>query len=196
MRGILKQCRASFGDPPRSLSAEERQRFCIWPPFWCFVGDPLLRLYWSQNKLRDRGRVVWGHLVQANSTLFSPGFMNSPANVVYNPTSDDDRSLDLLGQIAHFIFSLKGQWHKDKDLARCARWVTNETLRTFAAPVPDRFAQGREIIFSTLMVHRKHLPGGYLSGSILPLIVNPDETTAVMILPAEYWPERVDELGT
>jgi hypothetical protein len=193
MRSILKACQASFGDPPRSLTPEEERRFRIWPPLWCLLGDPLLRMYWSQNKLRDRGRVVWGHLVQANNLLFRPGGMNCPANVVYNPTSHDDRDVDALAEVAHNIFELKGKRHREKDLKRCARWVTQEKLRVFDAAVPTSLTSGREIIFSTLMVHRKHLPDGYLSTSVFPLIINPEETSSVMILPCDYWPDELSE---
>jgi hypothetical protein len=46
------------------------------------------------------------------------------------------------------------------------------------------------------MVHRKHLPRRYLHTMLLPLIINPEETPAAMILPSEYWPVGLNELGT
>jgi hypothetical protein len=197
MNSVLRACQSNFGEPPRSLSFGEKLRFLIWPPRWCLFGsDPLIGIYWTQNKLRDRGRVVWGQLVQANSLLFQPGPNNCPANVIYEPVASGERSYTALPRIANSIFGLKGQRHHDTELAECARWVTNERHRMVDAPVPKRLTGGRDVVFSTVMVHRKHLPSGYLSCSMFPLVINPEETPWTMILPHYYWPEGVDELGT
>ena len=197
MRRILRECQANFGDPPRSLTFGEKRDYRIWPPIWCLLsGDPLLKIYWDQKKLRDRGRVVWAHLVQANSLLFEPGHMDHPANIVYDPSTENDRVLDLLGDVAQQIYELKGTRPREKDLAECSRWVTNERQPIVDATVPARLSRGREIVFSTVMIHRKHLPGGYLSGSAFPLIINPEETPSAMVLPHFYWPDGVDALGT
>ena len=37
------------------------------------------------------------------------------------------------------------------------------------------------------MVHRKHLPRGYLRANWFPLVVAPKETPASVILPGRYW---------
>lgn len=197
MNNVLRACQHNFGEPPRSLSFGEKLRFRIWPPSWCLLGgDPLMGLYWNQKKLRDRGRVVWGHLVQANNLLFKPGPHDCPANVIYEPVASGERSYIALPRIAQSIFDLKGQRHHEAELRECSRWVTNERLRMVDALVPRQLTGGRDIVFSTVMIHRKHLPFGYLSCSMFPLIINPEETPWTMILPGEYWPEGVDALGT
>jgi hypothetical protein len=123
--------------------------------------------------------------------LFEPGNRNLPANVVYDPAPGrpDDQILVLLKRVAHSIFALKGQRHHDQELRECSRWVTEETLRMFNAEVPRQLTGGRTIIFSTIMVHRNHLPDGYLASMALPLVINPAETPMAMILPYEYWPD-------
>ena len=42
---------------------------------------------------------------------------------------------------------------------------------------------------SSLMVFRRHLPLGILTGNIVPLLVPPEEPYCVMILPSRFWPE-------
>jgi hypothetical protein len=197
MNSILSECRTYFGDPPRSLSLGQKLRFRIYPSLRERLSyDPLLRICDDQKKLRDRGRVVWGHLVQANALLFGPGPTNCPANVIYEPSPPNESSYAFLAPIAHSIFALKGKRHVDEDLDECARWVTSERLRMVNAPIPAQLSRGRAILFSTLLIHRKHLPAGYLSCSFFPLVINPDETPSVMILPSEYWPVGVAEMGT
>ncbi len=196
-KDVLRDCRYHFGEPPRSLSFGQKSRFRIWPPNWCIISlDPLLKIYFHQGRLRDGGRIVWGHIVQANRLLFEPGSFDCPANVVYDPDPPGVDDPTLLTPIAHQIFDLKGQRHADPELDDCSRWTTDEMSRIFDAPVPKRLTGGRSLVFSTIMVHRKHLPMGYLFSSFFPLVVNPEETSATMILPCDYWPEGVEELGT
>jgi hypothetical protein len=197
MNSILRECRTRFGDPPRSLSLGQKLRFRIYPSFRERLSyDPLLRIYDDQKKLRDRGRVVWGHIVQANILLFGPGRSNCPANVIYEPAPSDESGYAFLAPVAHSIYALKGKRHDDEDLGECSRWITDERLRMVNAPIPAQLSRGRAILFSTLVVQRKHLPAGYLSCSFFPLVINPAETPSVMILPFEYWPVGVAEMGT
>jgi hypothetical protein len=197
MKSILQECRNRFGEPPRSLGFGEKLRFRIWPPLWCrLANDPLLGLYADQKKLRDRGRVVWGHLVQANRRLFRPGQGNCPANVIYEPHPSGECNYASLAPVARDLFALKEKRHADEDLDECARWVTDEWLRMVNAPIPMPLSGGRAILFSTTVVDRKHLPAGYISCSFFLLIINPEETPWVMILPCYYWPAGAAVLGT
>jgi hypothetical protein len=194
---VLRESQGRFGDPPRSLSLKEKMRFRIWPPLWCLRAfDPLLRIYADQNKLRDRGRIVWGHIVQANRLLFQPGEHTSPAGIIYEPGPPGADSPARLAPIAQAIFDLKGRRYQDQELDECARRVTNERSRFFAVPVPMRLTGGRSVLFSVIMVHRKHLPRGYLDNPFVPVLINPEETPTVMILPHDYWADGVEELGT
>ena len=127
--------------------------------------------------------------------LFEPGPNDCPAGVIYEPVASGERSYLAYPRIAQSIFDLKGKKHRDPELRECARWVTDEWLRIVGAIVPEQLTGGRDVLLSCLMIHRKHLPSGYLSCSMFPLIINPEETPWTMILPGEYWPEGVDELG-
>jgi hypothetical protein len=42
-----------------------------------------------QHLLRE-GEVVWGHMVMANSHLYSPGEDDRPGNVIYSPAHNFD----------------------------------------------------------------------------------------------------------
>ena len=47
--------------------------------------------------------------------------------------------------------------------------------------------QGRS---AALMICRKHLPGGVLTGASFPLFVHA-ATQAVMVVPHEFWPQEM-----
>ena len=47
-----------------------------------------------------------------------------------------------------------------------------------------RFAfRGREVLYTTVMVARRHLPAGYLARTLVPLLVCPEKTEWTMVLP-------------
>jgi hypothetical protein len=41
--------------------------------------------------------------------------------------------------------------------------------------------------YETLYLQRHRLPTGYLAGWLLPVIVNPNRPSHVMVLPLDYW---------
>src|SRR5262249_9788146 len=86
---LIRACRARFGRPPRVLRAADVDacRLSLQPALEASFrknNDPLLWILADQAALRDRGRVVWGHLVQANQLLFDPNNDDTaPANMMY-----------------------------------------------------------------------------------------------------------------
>lgn len=178
---------------PPLLSANILERFYLHlrPPKWCRSSqDELMLIYRDQNKLLREGDIALGVIVQANAALFKKGSGNFPANVLYLTETDVENPVYRLWEIAHKIFSLKGTKPEDADERKFARMVSYELGRDFRVTVPDSLAQGLDATYTTIMIHRKHLPYGYLTGGYFPLLIH-QESRAAMILPARYWPTEI-----
>ena len=171
----------------------ERVYVRLRPPKWCRRSkDDLMLIYRDQKKLMNEGEVVVAMLVQANAALFKKGFDDAPANVIYTEEPVGDNPLQSLQEIAHRIFGLKGTKPDDPDEQKFAGMVSYEYGRDFRVTVPDKLAGGLDVTYTTIMVHRKHLPQGYLANGFFPLLVH-QESRAAMILPARYWSKELLE---
>ena len=101
--------------------------------------------------------------------------------------------MDDLQALAGGLFQLKGDSPEDEELERVANAITDELKRTLRLALPRSVTDGRKIFFTTCFIQPSHLPDGFLAQGFFPLIVYPEETDAVMILPANYWPEELFE---
>ena len=158
-------------------------------PAWMRATDALSEAVDKQALLLAEGKVVWGSVVQANNLLFKPGDSDHPAMVVYSRESELDARPAELRAIAQRIYKLKGATPKDPVERAIADKVTNEMDRTMGWRVPVELT-ARHVLSAAVMVWRKHLPDGVLTGATVPLLVH-DTTKAVMIVPAEFWPEAI-----
>ena len=59
--------------------------------------------------------------------------------------------------------------------------------------MPPFLCAGKQVFFTTCLVHPPHLPGHFITTSLFPLLICPEKTEAVMILPSSYWPEQLRE---
>jgi hypothetical protein len=189
MGKLLEGCRRSFGPAPRSFSMGDRRHLSPLPPFWLLIRpkDRIWTLYKERSRLVSSGQVVWSAFVQANSLLFEPGSEDCPAAAVYSLDPRFDNEPGGLGRIAHALFALKGSVPSDPALQELVHDITDEMERTYNLRVPDSLTDGREVFLTCIMVHRRHLPEGYLKQGLVPLVVNPAVTGATMILPSRYW---------
>ena len=176
-----------FHLPPSRPGLLERLYLRATPPRWC-RDDDLLTVYRDRGKLLREGSVVLAVLVQANALLFERGGGDAPAGVIYTTDRDTERPVVQMLGVAQRLFSLKNTEPGDADEARFARMVSNEAGRDFRVTVPDGLAGGLDLTYTTIMVHRKHLPGGRLVAPYFPLLIH-GESRASMILPARYWPD-------
>jgi hypothetical protein len=202
MRELIEGCRELFGDPPRDGSETDRRAFRF-RPGWLLrtmlflTRDKLRIVLRDQDILREQGRVVWGHLVQANTILFNPHNRQAlPANVLYSPDRFFDDQVPLLGELAHGLFDLKGRSPVDKEMRQFAEAITNETARTMRLPLPSALTDGRTVYLTTCFINPPHLPGGCLKHGFFPLVICPEQTEAVMVLPCDYWPEELQAIWT
>lgn len=136
-----------------------------------------------------------GYPVQANQVLFDPKNRQVlPANVIYSPDPYFDDCVPMMQELAHGLFGLKGTAPDDKELEQFASAITDELTRIMREPLPRSLCDGKEAYFATFLIQPSHLPGGYLAEAVFPLVICPEKTEAVMILPSEYWPEEFREV--
>jgi hypothetical protein len=196
---MIQRCRDKFGSAPREMERQEQDEFRLRPSFlmrliFLLSFDKLRRVVRDQNILRDHGQVVWGFLVQANQILFNPKNRQVlPANVIYSPDTYFDNRPEEMQDVAGGFFQLKGTAPGDKEMERFANAITDELARTMKLPLPRSLCQGKEAFFTTCLIQPSHLPQGYLASGFFPLVICPEKTEAVMILPARYWPKELRE---
>lgn len=181
---------ASFARRP-SQGFLEKIYLKVHPPAWCKKENSnLMAIYRDQDKLIYEGVVCLAVFVQANVLLFSPGAVDYPANVIYCADLEVDDLLGKLRAVAYKIGALKNTKPEDADEREFAWLVSYEYGRPMRITVPPRLAGDLDITFTTIVVHRKHLPSGYLICDFVPLLIHP-ESRASIILPARYWPEEI-----
>ena len=194
---VIGRCRDLFGPPPRPFSSPA-DRIALSPELHeSFVesGDGLLRILEDQDRLLANGRVFWGHLVQANQILFDPdNRFTCPANVVYSTDPFFDGRLSLLSSMARGLFAQKGSTSAGREIQAFVDAVTDEMARVLRREMPHSYTGGRSVYFATCFIQPTHLPGGHLTRSSFPVIVSPEETPAMMLLPSRYWtPELLSQ---
>ncbi|MEM7263845.1 MAG: hypothetical protein AAF488_17795 [Planctomycetota bacterium] len=198
---LIEQTRATFeaARPPyrgvRGFFAWRKLR-AVEPRWMRGTPDRLLEIYRNQRALIERGQVVWGCIVQANVLLYEPGPDDCPAAVIYSPDPEMDGRLRLFRSISESLYRLKGSEPSSRSLQRFAETLTDEHERLMKLPVPRRLTHGTEVIYTSIMVPRKHVPGGYLAQSYFPLLVAPEITEATMILPVDFWAPGLIEAWT
>jgi hypothetical protein len=193
---IIRECRAQFGDPPRSLHPADAQacRLSLTPEVAGLFEesrDPMLRILADQACLRVRGTVVWSTLVQANQLLFDPTNPHTlAANVLYSLDPYFDGRLALLSDMAHGLFGKKGSVPAERELREFVRVITDERARIMRRELPLGYCGGHVVYFATCFIQPGHLPGNRLTRPDFPLLVNFEETDAVMLLPSRFWSSR------
>ncbi len=153
------------------------------PPSW-LAKDPLRQQILDLPTLYEKGRVVWGALVQANTALFDHDYLAScPADIIYDPTGRTDPQ--TLHEIASNLFKLKDA-NADTDnrvLDNYAKYLANERTRVYAHLSA---IEHLHIRCATVFIWRLHLPDARLAEPVFPLLIA-DEAKTVTLLPARYW---------
>lgn len=190
---MLRSCRDLFGPAPRSPARADR--IALSPGLEAaFVesNDKLLRILEDQDLLLASGQVFWGHLVQANQILFeSDNRQTCPANVIYSTDPFFEGRLSLLSSMARGLFAQKGSTSAGREIQAFVDAVTDEMARVLRREMPNSYTGGRSVYFATCFIQPGHLPDGYLARSSFPIIVNPEETPTMMLLPSRYWPAEL-----
>lgn len=181
MKRLLIATSNRLGPPPRA-----KLGYTARPPAWMSAGDRLRDIYERAADLMKRGTLVWGHFIQANSGLFQPSGDDAPGTILYATDLRADVAPEQLAKAAQLCFRLKDSHPVDDDAARVARCLTNEYGRHDRVPLPLSRTDGVPMTMAIAMVHRTHLPTGYLSTMLVPLLAHED-IDGVILLPCEHW---------
>lgn len=189
MSDLIEQLRTALAQERRRLAPTAWTKLVGARPPWMKATDALNESVERQHLLMTEGDVVWAALVQANTLLYKPGDLDCPAMVVYSRDASLDGRPSELRAIAQRIYKLKGTTPRNPVERAIAAKVTNELDRTMGWELPVELT-ARRVCSAAVMVYRKHLPGGVLSGSRFPLFVH-EATKAVMVVPHVLWPQEM-----
>ena len=189
MQSFIETARNNFNQTSRLVKFFRNIRLQGQAPKWLQPHHELTQIFKEQKDLLEHGTVVWGCIVQANNLLFSHGFEDFPAMVVFSLDPFFDKHSSNLATISNLLYRLKNSSPDDPAQARFASMITNERQSAFNWQVPNELTENRLVVSSTIIVFRKHLPNQILDSKLLPLLINPLTGTA-MILPYQYWPQQ------
>ncbi len=161
-------------------------------PFWLDSNDPMFEIYSKKSLLLQQGKIVYAHIVQANTILFNrfPPF-DCPAHIVYSAEPYFMKHPEGLQDISWKIYGYKGQELDTipDEWKEVARVITDEYDRSdfnFSLNV-----NGQTIEYNLIptMIYRKLIPKGKLCTNIFPVFTMPD-CKQVVILPKKYWTKK------
>lgn len=188
----LKTCRENFksGSQRKEILKKYPSYFSIDMPGWAGE-DPLEGFFNNYLELLEKGKVVWGRIIQANKRLFDEGEADHPGELVYS-LNDTFQEAEKLNEISVRIGSLKGTEQEDKELNHIAHYLTNEKIRVFGLDVPETISPDCNYKISTTQFFRKHLPNGVLCNRNVPIIIFPKNGFIYSaVLPSHFWPQEM-----
>lgn len=189
MLNYLEETRSRIGDPPRVYSLRQKAYNHVRPPTW-LRRNPVLkyrRIYDERILLFKNGLIGWGYVVQANVDLFEEGKTDLPAAIVYSVDKFYDLNLELLASIASRLYQLKEKTPKNPKLRRLVGILNDQHRVVFNLELPEALAKSEKVYYTTIVVHRKHLPSKYLHSSWFPILAKPGHMGTAMVLPVKYW---------
>lgn len=178
-----RAARASLADSALATMLPQR-------PGWA-DGHPLSLLFDAAPRLLREGRVVWGHVVQANKLLFQPAyFRGAPGEVLYDPAGRV--SPEELGGLAQHLLDGKGRPSDDAELQRYTDHLADESTVLFGHPVSRRLMP-YPLFTSTTYFDQLQLPDGMLSLGWLPLLLHDGLPGLALPLPCGLWAESLQQ---
>lgn len=198
MKRLIEETRRIYDTKKVRFGFFDRRYNRVSPPSWMKKRKDtrLEAQYRDQELLLSQGDIVFAHLVQANSMLFETGKFDNPAAIVFSLDRHYDDNLGELQKIGHVLFGLKGHSVEDPELKEFADVITDEMKTLFNVPLPSGITDGHEVFCSSIMIHRKHIPSGFMQSGWIPLLVNPRLTNACRVLPERYWAQELVEYWT
>jgi tetratricopeptide (TPR) repeat protein len=132
----------------------------------------------------QRGKFVWGALIQANDRMFSPGQDDFGGTVAFTFRRDLPDLGAFLEGVAQRVFSVKNQRIDDPALMPLGRVTTNE----FAAfdlriVVPPFLCNGVEVFCQPIELFRRYLREGLLDDGLIPCAADAGPAGQIVQLP-------------
>ena len=187
----LSAIAAELGPAPRRCGPwERRTRYRLDRPAWLRSGDGdrLNLLFEHAADLWRNGAVTWGHLVQANNTLFEPGRGDAPGELVFSTADPAAVRPGALADVARAVADLKGTRPDDTVRRALADHLTDEMTRAFGLEVPSGLGALLPCRLSTVLFVRRHLPGGRLACPLVPVVVRKKAPNVAAVVPRQFWP--------
>jgi hypothetical protein len=134
--------------------------------------------------LRRHGTVVWGVVIEVCNPVTAP---DAAVVVLY---SMDDALLDNPGpfvEIARWVKSLKDAPHVDRRAQAVAAMLRCNWQPGACVSLALDLVDGREVYVATAAWRRAGLPGSRLVDLLLPIVVMPEATATVGVLPVHCW---------
>jgi hypothetical protein len=156
-------------------------------PDWLSTESPLYEAYRDRALLLEQGQVVWGHVVQANEELLSPGRDPFPAALLFSLDPAYADRVGNLGEIAKQLFELKGYEVDDQQMDRFASAITDETTPLLNERVPLESPASTEILYTSIVIDPRNLPQRHLVLSWFPILVAPTLSRGCTIVDRRYW---------
>ncbi len=156
---------------------------------WMKRDDKLYKMYEEYKEVYQNGNVYYAQVVMANPMIKDDSeFMDGPAVIVYSDNDWANANPEKLIKVAKDLIGYKGAPDEaiPEELQPAIRKFREDSDRpNFRF---EYLLEGHKIKvhFATMLVTRKFLPTGYLSGDIFPVVAT-DELSTVLTLPNTYW---------
>lgn len=156
---------------------------------WMKRDDKLYKMYEEYKDVYLKGQVYYAQVVMANPMMKDDSdFMDGPAVIVYSNHEWANANPEKLINIAKDIIGYKNSPDEsipDELLPAVRKFREDPDRPNFRF---DYMLEGHKVKahFATMLVTRKFLPTGYLSGDIFPVLAT-EELETVLTLPNIYW---------
>lgn len=192
----IDRLRAHLGPPgQRDPQLLATLRWLDRPP-WADAG-PLGALFDHQQTLLQHGTLCWAYLVMANSALWQPG--PEPCAAAFAVWSDDpfvDRFPHWLQRPASYLGNYHGASTRSPTPPIAYREylrIRDETMHVSHLLLPPHMTEGRAVYSQAVLLVRAHLPRGYVTGRLFPLLQlrAPGIPPTAMVFPSSLWPAQL-----
>ncbi|HEV2695650.1 MAG TPA: hypothetical protein VG347_22350 [Verrucomicrobiae bacterium] len=139
--------------------------------------------------LYNFGQIVWGVFARAFWPIYTPGKNNHYGSVVFgfDPFFKDTPALF---EMTEDLRTLRENGGEPKHLKKFASQIRNDSFPTpNRVRIPPELAGERKAYFQSIYIPRPSLPGGYLHSRLVPIIVHPMCSYAIL-MPVKFWPEK------
>lgn len=193
---VLEAVRDALGDPPRELDADALEEFTIRVGFI----DRIAMMLGARKKkailddaalLAEEGTVVWGAFGFTPEEAFDPA-NKAPQSceILYSPDPVYDRDPDPLRHLARELVAARETKAKNKAVREFVAEMRSQLVRrTIRLRVPPELTDDTKVYVGETFLDPKHLPGGVPAVPIIPVLIAPKETEAVVPVPSGYWPK-------
>ena len=195
LKSEFEKTKSKFYDARENFTIVEKKLLKLKKPLWAYnkSSKDLAKVYKDQKVLYSQGRIALGTIVQANEELFkTDNAMSLPAVFLF---SEDEYFLEnpnKLIDMANKLYSLKGKETVDIEVKEFVDAITDEYTTILNKKLPFSISNGRDVYYTTIIVHRMHIPNIYLDRVLYPLLVYPEKVDSSFILSSFYWSDGLE----